>query len=52
MNRWGRAKYFHFKMGNKEQLKRDLEWVLAQDIEKCMDHFAWKIFFEKMLITC
>lgn len=47
MNRWGRAKYFHIKMGNKEQFKMDLEWVLAQDIEKCMDHFAWKIFFRK-----
>jgi tetratricopeptide (TPR) repeat protein len=47
MNRWGRAKYFHFKMGNKEQFKKDLEWVLAQDIEECMDHFAWKSFFQK-----
>jgi tetratricopeptide (TPR) repeat protein len=47
MSRWGRAKYFHFKMGHKVQFQNDLEWILDQDIKKYKDHFAWKVFFQK-----
>lgn len=45
LNRWGRAKYFHVKMQNREQFKRDLEWVLAQNINEMKGHRAWKTYF-------
>jgi tetratricopeptide (TPR) repeat protein len=47
LNRWGAAKYFHIKMGDREKFAQDLEWVLAQDITKAEDHYAWKAFFKK-----
>ncbi|MEJ2545014.1 MAG: TRAP transporter TatT component family protein [Calditrichaceae bacterium] len=45
LNRWGRAKYFYVKMQNREAFKRDLEWILKQDIDKMKGHPAWKIYF-------
>jgi len=47
LNRWGRAKYFHVKMRNPNEFKRDLAWVLAQDIRKAPGHFAWNSYFQK-----
>ncbi len=45
LNRWGRAKYFHVKMQNREAFKQDLEWILKQDINAMKGHPAWKIYF-------
>ena len=47
LNRWGRAKYFHVKMQNREAFQRDLEWIMQQDIENLKGHPAWKIYFMK-----
>ncbi|MBN1408449.1 MAG: hypothetical protein JW956_11700 [Calditrichaceae bacterium] len=47
LNRWGRAKYFHVKMQNREAFKQDLEWILKQDIDTMKGHPAWKIYFMK-----
>jgi hypothetical protein len=45
LNRWGRAKYFHVKMQNREAFRQDLEWILKQDLNKLNGHPAWKIYF-------
>ncbi len=45
LNRWGRAKYFHVKMQNREQFKKDLEWVIAQNVSEMQGHRAWKTYF-------
>ena len=45
LNRWGRAKYFHVKMQNRDAFKQDLEWILEQDIDTMKGHPAWKIYF-------
>jgi hypothetical protein len=45
LNRWGRAKYFHVKMQNRDAFKQDLEWILKQDIDTMKGHPAWKIYF-------
>ena len=46
LNRWGRARYFHIKMGNPIEFKEDLAWVLAQDITEAPGHFAWNAYFQ------
>ncbi len=43
--RWGRAKYYHAKMGNDEAFREDLIWVITRKPEKMLDHPAWRSFF-------
>jgi len=45
LNRWGRAKYFHVKLGNRDQFVEDLQWVLDQDIAAAGGPYAWKVYF-------
>ncbi|MBN2398713.1 MAG: hypothetical protein JXI33_00045 [Candidatus Aminicenantes bacterium] len=45
--RWGRAKYFHFKMRDAESFKEDLRWVAAQNIADFADPYPWRVFFRK-----
>jgi hypothetical protein len=45
--RWGRGKYFHVKMKNREGFREDLEWVIQRDISKLQGHGAWKRFFRR-----
>ena len=45
LNRWGRAKYFHIKMDNPQQFKEDMEWVIAQDLQKVSGPYAWNVYF-------
>lgn len=47
LNRWGRAKYFHTKMKNRDEFIEDLQWVIAQDITKAEGHFAWNSFYKR-----
>jgi tetratricopeptide (TPR) repeat protein len=47
LNRWGRAKYFHTKMKNRDEFIADLRWVLAQDIRKAEGHYAWNSFYKR-----
>lgn len=46
---WGRAKYYHVKMGNAEGFREDLEWVLAEGQRENQghhqEHGAWRAFF-------
>ena len=43
--RWGRAKYYHAKMGNPQEYREDLTWVITRNVEEMRDHPAWKRFF-------
>jgi tetratricopeptide (TPR) repeat protein len=47
LNRWGRAKYFHVKMKNREEFIEDLQWVTSQDIRKVEGNYAWKSFYKR-----
>jgi len=44
--RWGRAKYFHVKTGDRDAFRRDLEWVLAQDPRTASSAYAWNVYFQ------
>jgi len=45
--RWGRGRYFHIKMGNKEKCREDLEWVLAQDVGTAGGPYAWRVYIQR-----
>ena len=47
INRWGRAKYYHVKMKNRDEFIEDLQWVIVQDIRKAEGHYAWKSFYKR-----
>ncbi|NJL27680.1 MAG: hypothetical protein HC897_07155, partial [Thermoanaerobaculia bacterium] len=44
--RWGRAKYYHVKTGDREGFRRDLEWVLAQDPKTAASPYRWNVYFQ------
>jgi tetratricopeptide (TPR) repeat protein len=45
--RWGRAKYFHVKTGDRDAFRSDLEWVLAQDPHAASSMYAWNVYFQR-----
>jgi tetratricopeptide (TPR) repeat protein len=45
--RWGRAKYFHFKMRDADSFKEDLRWVATRHSDDFADPYPWKAFFQK-----
>lgn len=45
--RWGRAKYYHVKTGDREGYRRDLEWVLAQDPRAAASSYRWNVYFQR-----
>lgn len=46
--KWGRAKYFHYKRGDRDGFRRDLEWVLAQDPRvDTGDPYPWNVYFQR-----
>ena len=47
LNRWGRAKYFHVRDGNRSGFEDDLHWVIAQDIHRAGGVYAWKVYFQR-----
>ncbi len=47
INRWGRAKYFHVRDGNKTEFEKDLQWVIAQDIGHAGGIYPWKVYFQR-----
>ncbi len=42
--RWGRARFFHIKMNNPIDFKKDLDWILSEKENTVHDHPAWKMF--------
>jgi hypothetical protein len=47
INRWGRAKYFHVRDGNQLEFEKDLQWVIAQDIQRAGGIYPWKVYFQR-----
>lgn len=45
--RWGRAKYFQVRTGNRQGFLEDVEWVLAQDPVESDSAFAWNVYFQR-----
>lgn len=46
VNRWGRARYFHIKMGNREAFIEDMHWVLEQDPRTGGSLYPWNVYFK------
>ncbi len=46
-HRWGRGRYYHVKMGNKTECRKDLEWVVAQNIESSGGPYAWRVYIQR-----
>jgi hypothetical protein len=47
VNRWGRAKYFHVRDGNKFEFEKDLQWVVAQNLQHAGGIYPWKVYFQR-----
>jgi len=47
INRWGRAKYFHVRDGNKLDFENDLQWVIAQNLQHAGGIYPWKVYFQR-----
>lgn len=47
LNRWGRAKYFHRRNGNRDEFISDLEWVAAQDPAKADGPYGWNVYCQR-----
>lgn len=47
ITRWGRAKYFHVKAKNREGFKKDLHWVLEQDLREADGPYPWNVYFQR-----
>lgn len=47
LNRWGRGRYYHIKMKNREAFIEDMEWVLQQDASRIGGHPAWNAYFQR-----
>lgn len=43
---WGRAKYYYTKMNNPQGFKKDLEWLMNQNIDNFTDPTPWKNYFK------
>jgi hypothetical protein len=47
LSRWGRAKYFHVRDGNRQGFQDDLRWVLAQDADASGEAYYWRAYFQR-----
>lgn len=47
LNRWGRAKYFHAKAGDRAGFEADMRWVLAQDPRAASSAYRWSVYFQR-----
>ena len=45
--RWGRARFFHVLMKNREGFADDLQWVAARVPETCSDAPEWKAYVQR-----
>jgi hypothetical protein len=46
INRWGRARYYHIKTGNREAFEEDMRWVLEQDPHTGGSIYPWNVYFQ------
>jgi tetratricopeptide (TPR) repeat protein len=47
LNRWGRARYFYKKTGDREAQIADLEWVLEQDAFSAPGPVYWNLYCQR-----
>lgn len=47
LNRWGRARYFHAKTGDRAGLDADMRWVLAQDPRAASSAYRRNVNFQR-----
>lgn len=47
LSRWGRAKYFHVRDGDRKGFEDDLRWVLSQDAAAPGEAIYWRVYFQR-----
>ncbi len=47
LGRWGRGRFFHQVSGDLEASRRDLEWVVLQDLSEYRDAYPWRVHFQE-----
>lgn len=47
LSRWGRAKYFRVRDGDREGFREDCLWVLARDPAQVAEAYAWRVYFQE-----
>ena len=47
LSRWGRAKYFHVRDGNRQGFEEDLRWVMAQEVDFAGEAYYWRVYFQR-----
>ena len=45
--RWGRGRYLHFELGDRDGFVEDLEWVVAQDPRRASGPYAWNVYLKR-----
>jgi hypothetical protein len=45
--RWGRAKYYAVKTGDRQLFEDDLAWVVAQDPQQMDSPYPWNVYFQR-----
>jgi hypothetical protein len=47
LSRWGRAKYFHVRNGDRQGFEADLRWVLTQEPAAPGEAYYWRVYFQR-----
>jgi hypothetical protein len=47
LSRWGRAKYFRVRDGNRQGFEEDLRWVLRQEVAAPGEAYCWRAYFHQ-----
>lgn len=47
LSRWGRARYFHVRDGDRQGFEEDLHWVLGQDVAAAGEAPCWRAYFHR-----
>lgn len=47
VHRWGRAKYYHSKLEDRESFIKDLQWVVDQNPRAPGNPYPWNVYFQK-----
>ena len=46
VNKWGRAKYLYFLVGDTAAMKKDLQWVIDQNPHSAGNTYPWNVYFQ------
>jgi hypothetical protein len=47
MPRWGRAKYYYEKTGDRRAAREDMQWVVSREPHAVNDPYPWRVYFQK-----